>query len=87
MPDFERWNEWMMTHDRHVKWTEQGDVYVSTIFLGNNHRYFGDGPPILFETMAFKDGWRNQIRYATWDDAVKGHDEMVREVFAAAPIT
>lgn len=36
----------------HVKMGSQR-VYVSTIFLGMDHNYFDDGPPILWETMAF----------------------------------
>jgi len=53
-PDLVTWAMWMETADRCVKHTEQGDVRVSTVFLGLDHN-FGDlfGLPILFETMAF----------------------------------
>lgn len=30
-----------------------GLVRVSTVFLGIDHRFGGDGPPVLFETMIF----------------------------------
>src|SRR6266404_3275533 len=30
--------------------TEIGNSVVSTIFMGIDHRHFGDGPPLLFET-------------------------------------
>jgi hypothetical protein len=55
--------------------TLPGDILVSTVFLGINHA-FGDGPPILFETMIFggvHDGY--QARYQTWQQALSGHDE------------
>jgi len=50
---------------------------VSTVFLGLDHA-FGDGPPVLFETMVFGgplDG--EQDRYCTWDEAVAGHAAML----------
>lgn len=28
--------------------------YISTVWLGINHNFFGDGPPIIFETMVFR---------------------------------
>ncbi len=28
-------------------------AWVSTVFLGLDHRYAGEGPPLVFETMAF----------------------------------
>lgn len=57
------------------------DVEVSTVFLGLNHNYFKQGPPILFETMVFggkHDGYMN--RYATWDEAKAGHKEIVEMI-------
>lgn len=70
-------------------------VYVSTVFLGLNHR-FGDGEPLLFETMAFVPSDRvnlfgrtverdehptvPQQRYATYAEAESGHAEIVAEV-------
>src|SRR5215469_9801499 len=34
-------------------WFEKGETWISTVFLGIDHNY-GDGPPVLWETMAFK---------------------------------
>jgi hypothetical protein len=65
-----------------VKLTEQGDVMISTVFLGMDHRFFGNGPPLIFETMLFiADEGHDCVRYSNWDDAVAGHDAMVRRVF------
>lgn len=50
---------------------------VSTVFLGIDHN-FGDGAPLLFETMIF-GGKHNeyQRRYATWTEAEAGHKHAV----------
>ena len=49
------------------------DIQVSTVFLGLDHQW-GDGPPLLFETMIF-GGAHDQFqqRYSTWDQAEAGH--------------
>ncbi len=61
--------------------TETDHHAVSTVFLGVNHRFFDDGPPLLFETMVWRDGEiAGQQRYASWDDAEAGHNAMVRRV-------
>ena len=62
--------------DRSVALTDVGDVCVSTIFLVVNHNY-GNGPPLLFETMIF-GGPEDQFqqRYSTWDEAVEGHEKI-----------
>lgn len=51
--------------------------YVSTVFLGLDHQW-GEGPPLLFETMVFPE-CEDYERYATWDEAVAGHDQVVAE--------
>jgi len=71
--DILEWAQHMETVNRIVEQTEIGDIKVSTVFLGLDHRY-GDGEPLLFETMIFggsEDGF--QDRYSTWDEATKGH--------------
>jgi hypothetical protein len=86
-PDFLTWAAWFETADRHVRDTFQGDVRVSTVFLGLDHRFGGEGPPIVFETMAFV-GHEDvgQDRYCTWAEAEEGHANMVAKVFKATPI-
>jgi hypothetical protein len=59
-------------------------VRVSTVFIGINSRYFGKGPPLVFETLVFggpMDG--EQWKYASWDDAETGHAVAVRKARAA----
>lgn len=58
------------------------NVTVSTIFLGINCSPGSEGPPILFETMAFGDTVDNlaRDRYATKEEALRGHGEMVTRV-------
>src|SRR5882724_8255427 len=61
--------------DRRVAYDElSAEVNVSTVFLGLDHRFGRDGPPILFETMIFGGPHDEyQERYSTWDEAVAGH--------------
>lgn len=62
--------------DRIVKHTYVYDTLVSTVFLGLDHNWDDDGPPILFETMVFggpaEKGGGMQDRYATWEQAEEG---------------
>jgi hypothetical protein len=88
----EEWGRWMETGRRQVDFSDLGYCTVSTVFLGVDHR-FGEGPPILFETMvfgppegttSFPEEWDGRMnRYATWDEAAAGHAEMVAELRAA----
>src|SRR5690606_15935421 len=60
------------------------NVLVSTVFLGLDHSFSDNDPPLIFETMVFGgplDG--DQIRYSTWEQAQSGHDFMVSKVRAA----
>lgn len=52
--------------------------WVSTVWLGINHR-FGDGPPLIFETMVFpsKVSELDCERYSTEAQARAGHAAMV----------
>jgi len=63
---------------------EAGRVRVSTVALPFAHGEDDDGSPLIFETMTFLDGtWSdvNCIRYATREEAAKGHDiEVARAV-------
>ena len=77
---------------RRVAKTHIHGLFVSTVFLGLDHGWFG-GKPVLFETMIFCDednappeiyfeqiqNWCHdyQMRYSTWDEAVKGHEQVV----------
>jgi hypothetical protein len=76
-----------VNENRTVAWRVFGEEadgpVVSTIFMGLNHRIFGLGPPLVFETMIFWSGSRldhYQERYSTWDEAVTGHKRAVARV-------
>jgi hypothetical protein len=84
-PDIIAWGYWFATADRHVAESIQGDVRVSTVFLGLDHGF--GGRPKLFETMVFV-GHAEQgcERYSTWDEAEAGHARWVKQVFKPTPI-
>ena len=67
------WAQWFETADRNVRSTILGEARVSTVFLGLDHS-FGDGPPLLFETMIFGGSHDEyQDRCSTWDEAEAMH--------------
>lgn len=86
------WARWFEDADNRVALTETELHEVSTVFLGLDHNWHPDGPPVLFETMVFsrERGGEGKClgdaldsimdRYATWDEALKGHNDILREV-------
>lgn len=74
------WGTWYETTDRRVAKDTVGDSEVSTVFLGLDHAY-GDGPPMLFETMVFGGKLDEEMeRYSTLEQAQEGHKAMVQRV-------
>lgn len=74
------WATWFEKAERHVAKDQIGDVRISTVFLGIDHQ-FGDGPPLLFETMIFGgDHDQHQERCSTWEQAETQHADAVRLV-------
>ena len=88
-PDVEKWARWyersMVDGSSIVARTEVGASLISTVFLGLNHRFTGDGLPLLFETMIFTDGAPEdfQRRCSTWQEAEAQHKRAVQERQAA----
>lgn len=88
-----QWGEFRENKGKRVDLTQLPNCWVSTTFLGMDHGY-GEGPPVLFETMAFKgdydtDGCSEEIedgteRYCTWVEAVEGHKAMVAKLAASS---
>lgn len=62
--------------NRRVNWTKLWwGGYVSTVWLGLDHNYTRQGPPLFFETMVFSRAGseRDQMRYSTENEAMDGH--------------
>lgn len=75
--DREEFSKWMMYANRQVKYTKVLGIDVSTVALGLDHQ-FGDGEPLIFETMIFGgclDGYCD--RYSTIEEAKVGHRKAV----------
>jgi hypothetical protein len=96
VPDLFTWAAWdaETARDRVLVQTRIGrrqagpPVVVSTVFLGVDYRHWGDGPPVLWETMIFGGPFEGyQQRYTAPLDALRGHAFAVAlvEAFAAAP--
>lgn len=89
------WAHWLETTDRSVAWTGNDHKWVSTVCLGLDHRHFGDGPPLVFESMVFvwhgdfhEDGLPkghrkteslDMDRYGSWAAAEAGHKRLVEK--------
>jgi hypothetical protein len=76
---------------KRVALDEIGPYEVSTVWLGLDHNWTGNGPPIIFETMVFTaSAWNadrsdpdheplleiDTLRYATETEALAGHHEV-----------
>lgn len=83
MPLFEDMDYRIIGQTRHK---EKGrEFWLSTVWLGINHQ-FGDGPALIFETMALEykpkftdviaseEDWTWQERYTTEDQALAARD-------------
>lgn len=59
---------------------------MSTVFLGLDHNFCDEGPPLLFETMVFIEALpemdQNLWRCATWAEAERLHEEVCEKVRA-----
>lgn len=82
------WVQWMASHEHEVKIVKQETVegaFISTVFLAIDHS-FGRGPPMLFETMVFRDGvpaGDEMARCSTWEEAEAQHASFVTLVRVA----
>jgi len=67
--------------------TQIGPYWVSTVWLGLDHSFSDDGPPLIFETMVFATDSRDPerdtlgpdldcLRWSTEQEAIKGHQDM-----------
>lgn len=79
------WATWFEKSDRIVKQEDFSGIRVSTVFLGLDHSWGDNGPPLIFETMIFGGEHSDkQWRYSTWDQAEAGHKEAVKLVLGNA---
>jgi len=80
--DVLKWAKWFENaKERRVAHTRIKGVSISTVFLGLDHSFDDNSLPLLFETMVFSGKLgEEQERYATWEQAEKGHKEMVERV-------
>ena len=81
------WGEFKRDFDANcrVAHTEVGNRWVSTVFLGTDCSYGFGKVPVVFETMIFGPNQSDVAdRYETWDEAVAGHEAVVRSLTDAA---
>jgi len=65
---------------RVAKTTLPNKLWVSTVWLGLDHSFLRTGPPLIFETMVFRNSESiDETRYSTWAQAKAGHIDMVHK--------
>lgn len=95
-PDLITWVVWFETATKegrkHIADDTVGPYRVSTVFLGLDHRFGGEGPPVLWETMIFgvpetfvflgkRRRYRKELgqqRYRSKAEALAGHARAVK---------
>lgn len=78
------WGEFFAnTNRRTVERTQiDSDIVVSTVFLGLDHSFVPNSPPVLFETLVFGGEHDGAMRrYYTWELAEQGHWQLIKELF------
>ncbi|HDY90252.1 MAG TPA: hypothetical protein ENH82_19300 [bacterium] len=77
-----KWGQWFeVSEERYIKSDKFGDIQVSTVFLGIDHGFNEEEPPVLFETMIFGgEHDQYQERYTDIESAKTGHDKAVQLV-------
>ena len=80
--DVQAWGRWFEQADRWVGSTAVRGFRVSTIFLGLDHSFSGEGDPILFQTtVSSEEREVAEWRYSTWEQAARGHRTIVNGLF------
>jgi len=79
--DLITWVTWIKKADRHVADERIGGSRILTTFLGFDHSFFPNEPPLLFKTEVFDGPLNGEVdRHTTWEQAEKGHAATVRRV-------
>jgi len=84
--DLMKWARWFGQANelRTVGWDIYAGCKISTVFLGLDHNFMDNGPPILWETMVFggpMDQYQQRCS-GTWEQAEAMHAAVVEKVKA-----
>lgn len=84
------WGQYLQSHENRIAQTKHKGYRVSTVFLGLNHQYLPDLPPLWFETMIFTPEYERTLsnkkkimlgdelwckRTSTKAEAIQAHQE------------
>lgn len=75
------WEEEALVGMYPIEQTYTKDSFVSTVFLGMDEDYDGEGPIKLFETLVCGGHYHEyRERYTSWEDAEEGHDKVLEAI-------
>lgn len=80
----QQWGELFENYEyKNIQQTYINGHRISTVWLGMNHNFFGEGSPLIFESMVFVDDDSyadlDMVRYATETEAKAGHQVLVEK--------
>jgi len=84
------WERWLeqdkhrVVRQQHIE-VDGGALFVLTVFVGRDQRFFGVGPPLLWETTVFDELEDPSCEidfelYSSRADAIAGHSYIVAEL-------
>jgi hypothetical protein len=92
--ELKEWSRSFEKENRFVGRDIVGFFEVSTVFLGLDHNFSEEGPPLLFETMVFsiQDNGESdyageeQWRCSTWEEAEAQHKMAMELIYASMKV-
>jgi hypothetical protein len=57
--------------------SDENGRFVSTVYLGFDHNFLGEGQPVLWETWIRSPEGASYRRYETYPEAISGHQEAI----------
>lgn len=76
--DYLKWVEWCGNiENRRVDFFENDRGSISTVFLGMDHNFSGEGDPVLWESLFYIDNVEYIKRYTSRKEAEEFHERVI----------
>lgn len=82
--ELQAWANWIAHNRVSVALDSIGSAFITTVFTGLDRGYGITPQPLIFESMVLGGKYNRLVqRYSTWDQATRGHDELVTMLYKA----